>query len=68
MQWRKHLALLTDLAQSPDGTRTRSHLMGLLWAERPEDNARRSLNEAVRLLRTALGTERPISRTAMRSS
>lgn len=32
--------------------------MGLLWAERPEDNARRSLNEAVRLLRAALGTDR----------
>lgn len=56
--WRKHLALLTYLALSPDGTRMRGHLMGLLWAERPEDNARRSLNEAVRLLRAALGTER----------
>lgn len=56
--WRKHIALLTYLALSPDGTRTRGHLMGLLWAERPEDNARRSLNEAVRLLRAALGTER----------
>ncbi len=58
MLWRKHLALLTYLALSPHGTRTRGHLMGLLWAERPEDNARRSLNEAVRLLRAALGTER----------
>ena len=56
--WRKHLALLSYLALSPDGIRTRSHLMGLLWAERPEDNARRSLNEAVRLLRIVLGSER----------
>ena len=36
--WRKHLALLVYLALSPDRTRSRSHLMGLLWAERPEDN------------------------------
>ena len=56
--WRKHTALLTYLALSPNGTRSRSHLLGLLWAESPEDKARRSLNEAVRLLRAALGTER----------
>jgi len=56
--WRKHLALLTYLALSPDGTRSRSHLIGLLWAESPEDKARRSLNEAVRLLRASLGAER----------
>jgi DNA-binding SARP family transcriptional activator len=56
--WRKHIALLTYLALSPNGTRSRSHLLGLLWAESPEDKARRSLNEAVRLLRVALGSER----------
>lgn len=56
--WRKHTALLVYLALSPNGTRARSHLLGLLWAESPEDKARRSLNEAVRLLRAALGTER----------
>jgi DNA-binding SARP family transcriptional activator len=56
--WKKHLALLIYLALSPDGTRTRTHLMGLLWAESPEDKARRSLNEAVRRLRTTLGQER----------
>jgi len=60
--WRKHLALLTYLALSPDGTRSRSHLLGLLWAESPEDKARRSLNEAVRRLRSALGTERLLTR------
>ena len=56
--WRKHVALLTYLALSPDGTRSRSHLLGLLWPESPDDKARRSLNEAVRRLRSALGTER----------
>jgi DNA-binding SARP family transcriptional activator len=56
--WRKHLALLTYLALSPDRTRSRGHLLGLLWPESPEDKARRSLNEAVRRLRAALGTER----------
>jgi len=60
--WRKHLALLTYLALSPDGTRSRRHLLGLLWAESSEDKARRSLNEAVRRLRSALGTERLLTR------
>ena len=60
--WRKHLALLTYLALSPNGTRSRSHLLGLLWAESPEDKARRSLNESVRRLRSALGTERLLTR------
>jgi len=60
--WRKHLALLTYLALSPDGTRSRRHLLGLLWAESPDDKARRSLNEAVRRLRSALGTERLLTR------
>jgi DNA-binding SARP family transcriptional activator len=59
--WRKHLALLTYLALSPDGTRARSHLIGLLWAESPEENARRSLNEAVRRLRAGLGSQRLIT-------
>jgi len=56
--WRKHLALLTYLALSPDRARTRGHLMGLLWGESPDDKARRSLNEAIRVLRAALGSER----------
>ena len=60
--WRKHLALLVYLALSPDTTRARSHLIGLLWAESPEDKARRSLNEAVRRLRAALGDARLITR------
>jgi DNA-binding SARP family transcriptional activator len=54
--WRKHLALLIYLARSPRG-RSREHLVGLLWAEKPETAARHSLNEAVRVLRRHLGEE-----------
>ncbi len=52
--WRKHLALLIYLARSPRG-RSREHLVGLLWAEKPESAARHSLNEAIRVLRRYLG-------------
>jgi DNA-binding SARP family transcriptional activator len=52
--WRKHLALLVHLARSPRG-RTREHLVGLLWPEKPEAAARHSLNEAIRVLRRYLG-------------
>lgn len=54
--WRKHLGLLVYLARSPRG-RTREHLIGLLWAEKPEAAARHSLNEAIRVLRRYLGEE-----------
>jgi len=56
--WRKNLALLVYLALSPDMTRTRGHLLGLLWPEKPEDRARHSLSEAVRRLRADLGVDR----------
>jgi DNA-binding SARP family transcriptional activator len=56
--WRKHLALLVYLALTPDRTRTRRHLVGLLWPEKDEAKARRSLNQAITLLRAELGTER----------
>ena len=49
--WRKHLALLIYLARSPHGTRTRVHLASLLWGDKPEEAARHSLNEALRVLR-----------------
>jgi DNA-binding SARP family transcriptional activator len=52
--WRKHLALLVYLARSPRG-RTREHLVGLLWPDKPEAAARHSLNEAIRMLRRFLG-------------
>jgi DNA-binding SARP family transcriptional activator len=56
--WRKHLALLVYLALSPNRTRTRDHLIGLLWPEKSEARARHSLNEAVRRLRSSLGQDR----------
>jgi DNA-binding SARP family transcriptional activator len=53
--WRKHLALLTYLALSPRRTRTRDHLVGLLWGDKAEASARHSLREAIRVIRQALG-------------
>lgn len=55
--WRKNLALLVYLARSPRRGRAREHLMGLLWADKPEASARHSLNEAVRVLRRTLGED-----------
>jgi DNA-binding SARP family transcriptional activator len=53
--WRKHLALLVYLARSPRRTRTREHLMALLWGDKDESAARHSLREAIRVLRHAGG-------------
>lgn len=55
LQWRKHLGLIVYLARSPHKTRTREHLIGLLWGDKPEARARRSLNTAVSLLRGYVG-------------
>jgi DNA-binding SARP family transcriptional activator len=55
--WRKNLALLVYLARSPKRTRSRDHLVGLLWGEKPESAARHSLNEAIRVLRKHVGGE-----------
>src|SRR5438046_7530210 len=55
--WRKHLALLVYLARSPRRSRTREHLVGLLWSDRDERQARHSLSEALRLFRRILGDE-----------
>jgi len=60
--WRKHLGLLIYLALSPDRSRARDHLLGVFWPEKPEKDARHSLNEAVRRLRAGLGAERLITR------
>ncbi|MGH7515776.1 MAG: AAA family ATPase [Gemmatimonadales bacterium] len=49
--WRKNLALLIYLARSPRRTRTREHLIGLLWPEKPESAARHSLSVALAHLR-----------------
>src|SRR2546428_647665 len=53
--WRKHLALLVYLARSPRRSRTREHLVGLLWSDRDERQARHSLSEALRVFRRILG-------------
>jgi len=55
--WRKNLALLIYLARSPRRARTREHLMGLLWGDKPETAARHSLREAIRALRQAAGED-----------
>jgi DNA-binding SARP family transcriptional activator len=55
--WRKNLALLVYLARSPKRARSRDHLIGLLWGDKPESAARHSLNEAIRVLRKYAGSE-----------
>jgi DNA-binding SARP family transcriptional activator len=55
--WRKNLALLIYLARSAKRTRSRDHLVGLLWGEKAESAARHSLNEAIRVLRKYVGAE-----------
>ena len=55
--WKKNLALLVYLRLSPRQTRSRDHLTGLLWGDKPESAARHSLNEALRVLRRAVGEE-----------
>lgn len=52
--WRKNLALLVYLARSPRRSRSREHLIGLFWGDRPEAAARHSLSEALRVLRRHL--------------
>src|SRR5881397_2970498 len=59
--WRKHVALLVYLARSPRKSRTREHLISLLWSDRDERQARHSLSEALRVLRRALGDERLVA-------
>ncbi len=55
--WRKNLALLVYLARSPKRARSRDHLIGLLWGEKPDSAARHSLNEAMRVLRKYSGAD-----------
>jgi DNA-binding SARP family transcriptional activator len=55
--WRKHLALLVYLARSPRRSRTREHLVGVLWSDRDEKQARHSLSEALRVFRRIVGED-----------
>ncbi len=53
--WKKNLGLLLYLALAPGQGRSREHLVGLLWGDKPEQAARHSLNEALRVLRRSAG-------------
>ncbi len=55
LMWRKNVALLVYLARSPKRSRSRDHLVGLLWPDKPEAKARQSLREALGGLRAVLG-------------
>jgi len=55
--WRKNLALLVYLSRSPKRTRTREHLMELLWGDKSESSARHSLREAIRIVRRGVGPD-----------
>lgn len=63
LAWRKHFALLVYLARSPDGTRRRDHLVGLLWPDKDEAKARHSLNEACRAIRRGAGEGALVTQT-----
>lgn len=55
--WRKHAALLVYLALGGRRPHARDRLTALLWPDKPEADARHSLNEAVRVLRRAAGSD-----------
>src|SRR3989441_4774203 len=55
LMWRKNIALVVYLARSPKRARTRDHLIGVFWGDKPQDDARHSLNQAVGTLRPHMG-------------
>jgi len=55
--WRKNVALLLYLARSPERRRSREHLVGVFWGDKPDASARHSLNEALRVIRKAAGED-----------
>jgi len=55
LMWRKNLALLVYLGRSPKASRSREHLIGLLWPDKSASLARRSLNQALVPIRRCLG-------------
>jgi DNA-binding SARP family transcriptional activator len=59
--WRRNLGLLVYLALSPRYTRSREHLIGVFWPEKPQDKAAHSLNEALRRCRATLGAGRIVT-------
>jgi DNA-binding SARP family transcriptional activator len=52
---KKNRALLAVLALSPGMTATRERLAGLLWGDRPDEQARSSLRQSLAALRKELG-------------
>src|SRR5262245_8443380 len=54
---RRRLALLALLASAGDRGQTRDTLVGYLWGDSTEDNARHSLEEALHKLRTTFGKD-----------
>ena len=55
--WRKNLALLMYLACSPKRSRTRDHLIGLLWPDKSDHASRRSLTVALSTIRQVIGDQ-----------
>lgn len=55
--WRKHLGLCLALWFAPGRRRSRDQLIGLLWAVKTDRAARHSLNEALRVVRRAVGDD-----------
>jgi DNA-binding SARP family transcriptional activator/TolB-like protein len=53
---RKACAILAYLGLSPSGSETRERLAGMLWSDRPEDQARASLRQCLKQLRDAFET------------
>jgi DNA-binding SARP family transcriptional activator len=52
--WRKNLGLLLYLSRSPRGSRPRGGVASMFWGDKPESDARHSLNEALRVIRKSL--------------
>jgi DNA-binding SARP family transcriptional activator len=61
LRWRKHAALLTYLALRGPRPHARDRLVALFWPDKPEADARHSLNEAVRVIRRAAGPDALVS-------
>jgi DNA-binding SARP family transcriptional activator len=61
LRWRKHAALLAYLALRGARPHARDRLIALLWPDKPDTDARHSLNEAVRVIRRAAGPDAIVS-------
>ncbi len=57
LMWRKHQALCIALWTAPEFTRSRDQLIGLLWSDKTDRASRHSLNEALRVIRRAVGDD-----------